>query len=135
MFRVTQEAEALLVQSAFELANIRDKHPERTWAGDQAATNLVMHERRFRAGTNVSVEILDPLAVPGGGCSSTDLCIRSRTLDTSKPHPGAQQFFSRQGEEAGTFPGAWHVVCRFCMEPSTTLYYIERLLKAALRLK
>ncbi len=57
----------LLVQSALELATIRDEHPERTWAGDQAATNLVLHERRFRAGTNITVEILDPLDVPGGG--------------------------------------------------------------------
>uniref|UniRef100_A0A7S4E9R4 Nucleotide-diphospho-sugar transferase domain-containing protein n=1 Tax=Pelagomonas calceolata TaxID=35677 RepID=A0A7S4E9R4_9STRA len=67
VFRVTREAEMLLVQSALELATIRDKHPERTWAGDQAASNLVLHERRFREGTNISVEVLDPLEVPGGG--------------------------------------------------------------------
>ena len=67
VFRVTKEAEPILVQSALELATIRDKHPERTWAGDQAATNLVMHERRFREGTNISVEVFDALEVPGGG--------------------------------------------------------------------
>ena len=65
VFRVTREAEMLLVQSALELATIRDKHPERTWAGDQAATNLVMHERRFRDGTNISVEVFRSIGSAG----------------------------------------------------------------------
>ena len=67
VFRATPEAEALLVQSALELAHIRDAFPERTWAGDQAATNLVLHERFFRDACNISVEVWDPLVVPGGG--------------------------------------------------------------------
>jgi hypothetical protein len=67
VFRATQKAEPLLVQSALELAHIRDAHPEYTWAGDQAATNLVLHERFFRDACNISVEVWDPLVVPGGG--------------------------------------------------------------------
>lgn len=37
------------------------------WFGDQAATNLVLFERRFRALPELNVDFLDPIDAPSGG--------------------------------------------------------------------
>lgn len=48
------------------IAEIDDAAQRVDWFGDQAATNLVLFERRFR-GLDVGVALLEPTVYPGGG--------------------------------------------------------------------
>ena len=77
------------MQSALELANIRDEHPKgrgRRPGGD----NLVLHERRFRAGTNDSRDFRS-IGRAGRRSVLRRASCKTRTLIRAT-RPGAQQF-------------------------------------------